>query len=172
MIPELTADRQHYILYNIDHALLARENVSSHLLSVVARDRNKFMQKKTNLNFADTKQWKMINKNYFSICFVTFTLSMFLFYWSKHFSIIEIETNDWQESSMAKYEIFISRLKQSGISNVDCSFIISPLSILETDRVREILDLKLSDGEITISNQEAKILFFKTLALPLQSVCK
>ena len=77
---------------------------------------------------------------------------------------------DWMESSMTKYEIFISKLKQSGKRNVDCSF--SPLSILEIGRVKEILDLKLSEGEITISNQEAKILFFKTLALPLQSVCK
>ena len=50
--------------------------------------------------------------------------------------------------------------------------ICSPLSILETGRVREILDLKLSEEEITMSNQEAKILFFKILALPLQSVCK
>ena len=83
-----------------------------------------------------------------------------------------IETNDKKESSMSKYEIFISRLKQSGISNVDCIFIFPPLSILEMGRVKEILDLKLSEGEITISNQEAKILFFKTLALPLQSVCK
>ena len=67
----------------------------------------------------------MINKNYFSICFVTFTLFMFLFYWSKRFSMIE--TNDWKESSMSKYEIFISRLKQSGISNVDYIFYFFPI---------------------------------------------
>ena len=112
----------------------------------------------------------MINKYIVYIIYFLVTLTLSMFLWSKHFS--KIETNDWQESSMAKYEIFISRLKQSGISNVDCIIIISPFSILETDRVREILDLKLSEGEITISNQEAKILFFKTLALPLQSVCK
>merc|ERR1719411_987306 len=56
---------------------------------------------------------------------------------------------------MTKYELFLSHLRQS-----------------EMDRVRQILDLKLSEGEITISNQEAKILFYKTLALPLQSVCQ
>merc|ERR1719219_3028394 len=75
---------------------------------------------------------------------VTLTLSMFL--WSK---------NDWKESSLTKYEFFISSLKQS-----------------EMDRVRKILDLNISEGEITMSNEKAKMMFYKTLALPLQSVCQ
>ena len=44
----------------------------------------------------------MTNKH-ISICFATFTLSLFLFCWS----ISKIETNDWKET-------FISRLKLSG----------------------------------------------------------
>ena len=40
------------------------------------------------------------------------------------------------------------------------------------NQVRQILDLKLSEGDETMSNQEAKMLFFQTLALPLQSVCQ
>ena len=78
----------------------------------------------------------MINKNYFLICFVTFTLSMFLFYWSKRFSIKE--TNGWKESSMTKYEIFISRLKQSGISNVDCySYLFSIVNLRDGQSQRD-----------------------------------
>ena len=44
----------------------------------------------------------MTNKH-ISICFATFTLSLFLFCWS----ISKIETNDWKET-------FITRLKLSG----------------------------------------------------------
>jgi len=60
-----------------------------------------------------------------------------------------------EAASATKYQSFMSRLKQS-----------------EMDQVRQILDLKLSEGEIRISNQEAKNMFFQTLAMPLQSVCK
>ena len=109
----------------------------------------------------------MKNK-YISICFVTLTLSIFSFCWLKYFT--QIEKSDWKESSTTKYEFFISQLKQSG--EPSGLHYISLLSSLEMDRVRQILDLKLSEGEITISNQEAKILFYKTLALPLQSVCQ
>ena len=42
----------------------------------------------------------------FLICFVTFTLSLFLFSWS----ISKIETNDWKESTLT----LISRLNLSG----------------------------------------------------------
>ena len=48
----------------------------------------------------------------------------------------------------------------------------SKFSLVELAQVRQILDLKLSEGEITISNQEAKMIFYKTLARPLQSVCQ
>ena len=47
----------------------------------------------------------MTNKH-ISICFVTFTLSLFFFCWS----ISKIETNDWKESTLT----VISRLKLSG----------------------------------------------------------
>ena len=50
--------------------------------------------------------------------------------------------------------------------------LLSPLYSLEMDRVTRILDLKLSDEERSLSNQEAKLLYFKELALPLQSVCQ
>ena len=109
----------------------------------------------------------MKNKN-ISICFGTLTLTITFFCWLKYFSQIEI--SDLKDSSTTKYEFFLSQLKQSGKPSGLHS--ISLLSILEMDRVRQILDLKLSEGEKTISNQEAKILFYKTLALPLQSVCQ
>ena len=120
-----------------------------------------------NLFFADNERRKMKNKN-ISICFGTLTLSIIFFCWLNYFSQIEI--SDWKESSTTKYEFFISQLKQSG--EPSGLHYISLLSILEMDRVRQILDLKISEGEIKISNQEAKILFDKTLALPLQSVCQ
>ena len=47
---------------------------------------------------------------YILICLVTFTLSMLMFYW--HF--YKIETNVMKESSVTKYQVFRSRLKQSG----------------------------------------------------------
>ena len=58
--------------------------------------------------FAD-KSERMKNK-YFSFCLVTFTLSLFLFFW--RFS--KIGTGEWIESSVTKYHSLISRLKQSG----------------------------------------------------------
>ena len=51
-------------------------------------------------------------KQIFSICFFTFAVSMLMFCWSKFIS--KIERNDWMESSMTKYELFLSHLKQSG----------------------------------------------------------
>ena len=35
-----------------------------------------------------------------------------------------------------------------------------------------ILELELSEGETSVSNQEAKTIFYQTLAMPLQSVCQ
>jgi len=103
-----------------------------------------------------------------SISIATFTLWIFLHYWPSHATRNGIETIVRKENSNnaprngietigtnTKYKFFISRLKQS-----------------EIDRVRQILDLKLSEGEITMSNQEAKMMFFQTLAQPLQSVCQ
>ena len=144
---------RHYNI-RIDHALL-----------LVAGDINVLLQMKNNLFFADNERKKMRNK-YILICFVTLTIPIFFFCWLKYFSQI----SGWKESSTTKYEFFISQMKQSG-EPLGLHYI-SLLSILEMDRVRQILDLKLSEGEITISNQEAKILFYKTLALPLQSVCQ
>ena len=53
-----------------------------------------------------------------------------------------------------------------------CIISLNILNLIETARVSGILDLKLSDGEITISNEEAKMILYKTLALPVQSVCQ
>ena len=61
---------------------------------------------------------KMKNNIYGLICLVTFALSLFMFLWSKHFTEIEIETNEWKGNSLTKYEFFISRLKQSGEPSV------------------------------------------------------
>ena len=71
---------------------------------------------------------------------------------------------------MTKYHFFLSRLNQSGEWRE--LYYSSKCSMVEMERVREILDLKLSEGEIAISNQEAKMIFYKTLAQPLQSVCQ
>ena len=103
-----------------------------------------------------------MNNKYLSIfIFLIFSLLLFSCF-------PQIETNDWEESSVTKYESFISRLKKSGEPSVVKYF---SMYILEMERIRKILDLKLS-GDKTISNQEAKLLFYKTLALPLQSVCQ
>ena len=57
----------------------------------------------------------MINKYIVYIIFFLVTLTLSMFLWSKHLS--KIETNDWKESSVTKYEFFISSLEQSGESS-------------------------------------------------------
>ena len=103
-----------------------------------------------------------------SIFIVALTLWVFFYYWPTESS--GMTRNGWKESSMTKYHFFLSVLKQSGESRELCYS--SKCSMVEMDRVTQILALNLSEGEIAISNQEAKMMFYKTLAHPLQSVCQ
>ena len=113
-----------------------------------------------------------MNNKYLSIILIVL-FSVFLFFCSKHFN--KVKTNDLKESSLTKYDIFTSQLQQLGEQRnvLFCKERRqSKKNVIEMERVRQILDLKLSEGEITTTNQEAKLMLYKTLAMPLQSVCK
>ena len=62
--------------------------------------------------FTDKRGSEKMKNQYISICLVTSTLSMFLFFWTRHFS--KLEPTELKESSLSKYDFFISRLKESG----------------------------------------------------------
>ena len=58
-----------------------------------------------------------IKYSFSSICIATFTLWIFLHYWPNDSAINGIiETSGREESSLTKYQFFISSLKQSGES--------------------------------------------------------
>ena len=130
----------------------------------------------------------MYNKNLlYSIFIVIFTLFL-LVSWPHFF---KREKNARMQRSVYFFMIYMKKfydifpkifqfsgqtsillIKTETLRSTIVAELLSPLYSLEMDRVTRILDLKLSDEERSLSNQEAKLLYFKELALPLQSVCQ